>query len=283
MFFHPVVWQWHTRKLLTESEVGKVVIWHQDCNAKTPSMILAWVTSSSAWAHKFYPPHEDRFSVPLQFCSAGDNAYMEKGGVPNAQASWATFQRLWRHWKAEWTNTPQPAMQEPAASYLNRWEKEESSHRTDSTTVWRKHGTHCSLGSIVLNLWHPTSAGIQREQQMLRMSPAATGKFYHLAEHTTIKFSFILTPHTGTVFVCMFAYSICSGFPTVVSLSHYGSYICGLVSSSYSTEGVKFLGHNLFLSHLLISNHPFLPTVYFRLKTSCRQELSLTACTLLAG
>lgn len=113
---------------------------------------------------------------------------------------------------------------------------------------------------------------------MLTMSAAATGKYHHSAEHTTIIFSFILSLHTNTVFVCMFAHSICSGFPSAVSLSHYGSYTCGLVGSSCSTKGVRFLGHNLFLRHLLISNHPFPPTVYFRLKSLAdRSCLSLHA------
>lgn len=125
----------------------------------------------------------------------------------------------------------------------------------------------------------PQQACTVCNRQMLRMSASATGKCYHTAEHSTTIFSFILSPHAGTVFVCMFAYSICSEFPSVVSPSHYGSHVCGLVGSSCSTEEVQFLGHNLFLSHLLIANHPFSPHCLFQVQISCRLELSLTART----
>lgn len=146
MFFHPIVWQCAHMQAFDRKWSCKAVIWHQDCNAKTPSMVLSWVTSSSAWAHKFHPPHEHRFSVPVQFYSAGDDGCMEKDDVPNAQASWATSRDS--EDTGRQSGQTQHSLQEPAASYLNRWEKEESSpsaaspssHRTDSTAVLREHG-----------------------------------------------------------------------------------------------------------------------------------------------
>lgn len=118
----------------------------------------------------------------------------------------------------------QHSLQEPAASYLNRWEREESSPSAASQAATAQRtqlygentGTRRSLGSEVLSLCNPTPAGIHCEQANAK-SVSSCNRYILppcRTHHNQIQF-YPASPYRHSL--CMrISYGIRSGFPSAV-------------------------------------------------------------------